>query len=540
MWDDVSLIEQNPTLDDARNIPRYFVEDLGLFNRDPRRMGFYRPLQALSFHLEVALFGRNAPLQRAINVAWHVLGAAALWLLAASLGLPRHWAFAAGLLFALHPLCTEQVCLVANRGGVLTGVLSLWTLALLARAIPHERGVRAGYLVAAAGCCLAALLAKPEALTLAAPAAAWVYLARPARRRDASTWLAAVGIPGLLAIVFAIWHWVILNISHAHKAVVVEGGLAVRLIAVPRLTLEALKLALLPIGLRPLRTFDYGVWSALPVAALATVAWVAIFALAWRLRRRTPAFAYATVMFAATMAPSAGLVPLVRPIAEHYYYLPTAAVALALAGAGVAFGQRRATQVMLAVLLAVFAALTAHRAWVWRSEESLWADNLAQDPTNAQALNNLGTFYAEAGDTPRAFEMFSRSLAVSPGNLKARLNRAHLAVSIGKWDIAEEDVRLLLAADPCQTKTLVQLGRLGVLHPTPATEMWINDWRKQRACAAVIDVGAGLSLDELGRHVEARAAFDRFLAAAPNHPLAPAVRQRQQTQPGVDELRGKM
>ncbi len=533
MWDDISLIAQNPTLDDAANIPRYFTEDLGVFNRDPRRMGFYRPLQALSFHLEVMLFGRRAPLQRAINVLWHVLAAIALFLFARSL-VDSRWAYLAGLLFALHPLCSEQVCLIANRGGLLTGALLLWTLVLLARAVPAEGAIKKRWLVAAMIAYLAALLAKPEALTLAAPAAAWLWLARPQRRRDARTWLATVALPGAMAALFAVWHWVILGISHAHKAANVEGGAVVRLLAGPRLTLEALRLSLMPVGLRAIRSLDYHAWSSVSVVVVSIVVWLMIFFVAWRVRRKAPAVTFAAVFFAAAMAPSAGVVPLVRPIAEHYYYLPAAAASLALAAAGAQFNHRLA-RVLVAVVVIAFALLTAQRAWTWRSEESLWTDNLAQEPNDAQVINNLGTIYAEAGQRRRAFDLFTRAVAANPGNLKARLNRAHLAVSLGQWADALDDLRVLLANEPCQTKTLVQLGRLTVLHPTPDSAALAAQLRSGHPCAAAIDVGAGLAWDEQGRTLEARRAFQRFLQAAPDHSLAAAVRARLEHGSGLDE-----
>jgi tetratricopeptide (TPR) repeat protein len=518
LWDDESLIAQNPTLDDARNLPRYFIEDLGHFNRDPREMGFYRPLQAVTFHLEVWLFGRRAPWQRLTNVLLHALAAIALWRLARTFFRDERHAVLAGLLFAVHPICTEQIALIANRGGALAGVLSLWTLVFLARAATGTRSAR--WWIAAGVTYLLGLLAKPEPLTLIAPALLWLWL-QPLARRTRATLIAAAVIGGL-AVSFAVWHWVILGISHAHKAV--APPLMERAAAIPGLGASVVGLILWPVRLRAIWSLDPQRYADWPTVVAAACLWVGLAVAAWRVRRRAPVFLFALVFFGAAFAPTAGLVPLIRRFAEHYYYLPAAAVCLALAGAYAHMPARRWTVVLPAVVVLAYAAGSLQRSHVWASPLRLWTDNTAKEAGSSEVWNNLGTTYLELNRPMDAGEAFNQALAWNPANPKARLNRAHLAIDTGQYEVALADLRVLLATEPCHERGLLQAGRLAVKAPGDAVAAFVQAHRQTHACAVVAWVGMGLAAGQRGRHDEAAEYFREFLDAAPNHPLAGSVR----------------
>ncbi len=524
MWDDLSLIENNPTLDDHGNIPRYFTSDLGLYNQHPRLMGFYRPLQAASFHIEVAVFGRSAPWQRAVNILLHGLAAIAVYLIAQSLLKSNTGAFFAGLLFAAHPLCSEQVCLVANRGGVATGALSLWVLALITRATGVGGQLRKFPLAATAFLYVAALLFKPEPLTLFVPVVAWLLLARPNRNGESRPWVATAGMIAGLAVAYAVWRWGILGISHGHKSVNVD--FLTRLLALSRITLDALRLSLFPTGLRAIRSADYKALSALPGFFASTVFWLFLFFLAWRRRREHPVFAFAAVFFASTIAPYSGLVALVRPVAEHYYYLPAAATCLALAGLGEVISRKRLAGCLLATLVVLFAGATILRAFVWQSEEKLWSDNALKEPANSQVLNNLGTVWAQQGDYDSAWLFFTQAASANPSNIKARLNRANTGIETGRHHEIIGDITDALQVDPCNRKALILLGRLVATADQGAWAISDLGRRLERnPCAALGYVGAAIEYEKRGEKRRAAENYRKFLNVAPGHPLAGSVRQ---------------
>lgn len=526
LWDDISLIGANPTLDDHANIPRYFVEDLGHFNRDPREMGFYRPMQALTFHLETALFGRLSSLQRTINMLLHALAAIAVWLLALAMLESPVWALIAGLLFAVHPLCSEQVCLIANRGGLLAACLSLWTLVMLTRAVPSSGPVDRRRLAGAAMLYALALLTKPTALIVIAPAVAWLLLFRPKQRANRAAWLAVAAMPAALALAYVAWRWGILGISHAHKASPVD--LSIRLLAMPRLTIEAVRLTLIPTGLRAIRSPDLAAWAAWPSALLSTLLWLAVLVAAWLARRKMPIVTFAAVLLTAALAPASGIIAIVRPVAEHYYYLPAAAMALALAGLGAAASRHKWSTVVAALLVLLFALGTVDRAGDWRSEQALWEDNVRHEPTNSQALNNLGTVLADQGKKADALALFDRAVAADPNNIKSHINRANLAMILERYETIYEDLAPVLHYDHCHLKALILLGHIVVLHPTYEVDALARRLKQEQKCAVALLVGQGMAFEKHDRFPEALVRYRQFLDLAPGHPLAGAVRAKVQ------------
>jgi len=106
----------------------------------PRAIGsdkLYRPLTTWSYRLNVTLFGDTSPQARrfhAVNLALHALAAAGVALAAWRLAGRTEAAWAAGLLFAAHPIHTEAVVTGYGRSELLAGCFGAWLLTCRLRA----------------------------------------------------------------------------------------------------------------------------------------------------------------------------------------------------------------------------------------------------------------------------------------------------------------------------------------------------------------------------------------------------------------------
>jgi tetratricopeptide (TPR) repeat protein len=107
------------------------------------------------------------------NLALHLLGAFALWLLLRKLGVHEALAGFAAAAFALHPTACEVVCWPIEQKTALAGALGLLAVWLYVRAASWR-----GYVLAALAFA-AALLSKPMALGFFPIVAAWEVLGRP-------------------------------------------------------------------------------------------------------------------------------------------------------------------------------------------------------------------------------------------------------------------------------------------------------------------------------------------------------------------------
>ncbi|MGH7957009.1 MAG: glycosyltransferase family 39 protein, partial [Opitutaceae bacterium] len=150
-----------------------YVEHQPLVNQGLRAAGIvwaftgshssnWHPLTTLSHMLDCELFGLRAAPMHWVNLAWHVLNSALVFLAWRALT-GATWRPAIGAaLFALHPLHVESVAWISERKDVLSAffwLLGLWAYARYARA----PSVRCYLLVA--GAMVLALLSKPMAVT---------------------------------------------------------------------------------------------------------------------------------------------------------------------------------------------------------------------------------------------------------------------------------------------------------------------------------------------------------------------------------------
>ena len=123
----------------------------------------WHPLTSLTHMLDCSLFGVNAGPQHWVNVLWHVLNTALVFVVWQRLsGAAWPSAFVAAL-FALHPLHVESVAWISERKDVVS--TAFWLLALWAYGGYVARPSSGRYALVALGLVLG-LMAKPMVVTL--------------------------------------------------------------------------------------------------------------------------------------------------------------------------------------------------------------------------------------------------------------------------------------------------------------------------------------------------------------------------------------
>ena len=346
VFDDLSTIRFNPA-----------IRSLGAVWRQHSALGLTtsgRPLAALSLALNYAISGTNAWSYHAFNLAVHLLAGLVLFAvvrrtLAGSGRIeypgkgdiqpdPVAVAFAAALLWTLHPLQTESVTYIGQRVESMMGLFYLLTLYCFIRGAGAEAAF-AGTLAGgkAAGrrrrfwfglswlACLFGMLSKE--VMVSAPLLVLLYdrtfvsgSFRGAwrRHRGIFAWLAATWIPLACAVALT-----------GNRGGTAGFGASVAwwryaLAQFPAIA-HYLRLCFWP---HPL-VIDYGSDLAIQAASVAPSAIVlaALLAgVAFALVRR-PAVGFLGVAFFAILAPSSSVVPVATQVmAEHRMYLPLAPV----------------------------------------------------------------------------------------------------------------------------------------------------------------------------------------------------------------------
>jgi len=540
VYDDHRLVERNPLVVEG-SAADAFTTDLS----GGGGWQIYRPLVALSFQLDHALFGLRPLGFHLVNLLWHLVAVLALAALVrslvATLGPPGGDGSLAALLaaglFALHPVQSEAVIWISRRADVMGGALALAALLAFTRWRGHGRPVDA-----IAGILLVGLALLAKEIAVAVPFLVVLLLLLPARARDGAPALRSRITVSALAVLW-LAPYVATRIALFGTATGQPTGVIQNLVVGldgPERAATVLALvgryAALVVAPRELAA-DYS-WRSIPpasgildpwtLAGIATLLLVGAMALVtWR---RRPEVTVATGLLVATTVPiSNAVVEIGTAFAERLLYLPVAGIAIAAGIGGAALARRRPRwgTPALVVLLLALGARTAMRGPDWRDDRSLFASVLTVNPENVVALTYVAIAEADAGRVDAARARYRTALEVEPDYHLARVNLAEIHLREGDADEAARLARYVVERDPGPGAAHLTLGRAELARGNPA--LAIEELR-----AATRDprtrVNAWIALGDLhlagGNGPAARRALDRARALAPDHPGVRALAAR--------------
>jgi tetratricopeptide (TPR) repeat protein len=491
-----------------------------------------RPVLKLSLAANFAVGGLDPRGYHAVNALIHLLAGLALFALvrrtlatsprcAALARAAPQLAAASALLWLVHPLQTQAVTYVVQRGESLMGLLCLLTLACASRAA-SGRSPLAWSAAAALACAVgmgtkevmlvAPLLVLLYDRTFFAGSFAAALRARPALHAGvAAAWIVPFGLIGPETLFRG---------EFARPDLPRPDALAYAL-SQPGVVLHYLRLALWPAPL----CFDHG-WP--PVAsarealpALLAIA-AALAATAWLVWRNAPA-GFALAWFFLLLAPTSSVFPIADLAVEHRMYLPLAAVcvlAVTLGWRGLrALGVRSAWPgaALVLVLAAALAGATLRRNRDYHDRLVLWQTVQACAPDNPRGHYNAGTILRGRGRTEEAIAAYRRSLELDPAEPKAHYNLANALRQAGDAEaaLAHYESALELAPDHAMARmnlanALQELGRAG--EAIPLYEQLLP----RRPEDARLHHNLGLALLSAGRADEAVLRLERSLALRPD------------------------
>lgn len=451
--DDAAYYERNPNLDG-----RLGLDDVRRAFARPYYAN-YTPLTSLSIAVDDALY--DTPTGTLLtNVLLHAVASAlllwALWRLTAELG-PSLFVAA---VFAVHPLHVESVAWASQRKDVLMGVG--WTAAMLAYAHYREAPGPRRY-AALAGCVVAALLAKPVAVTL--PFALLLLDYWPLGRFGSGLRAVAASKTALReAVVEKLPLFLLAALASLATLFAQSGAGATENVQLPlahRLANATLAYAAYlgdafwPAGLAVQYPYDLealdgpGVLAAGALLAAATAAALALAA-------SRPWLPVGWLWFLGTLVPMIGLVQVgLQARADRYMYVPLVGLAIAVAwGARHLAGDRRGARAALAgagVVVVAALAVAAHaQVGFWRDSESLFRRAVAVAPDNAFAHSALGAELRRQGRLDAAERHVEEAVRLWPGAGDARLDLGLVRLDQGRLGPARRELERALerGADP--------------------------------------------------------------------------------------------
>ena len=432
-YDDEPYILHNPVV---RTLSLH-----GLFHPN-RANNLLRPVTFASFGLNWAIAGAHAFGYHLVNLLLHGLVVLLLYLVLCMLleSIPGATtvAFAAALLFAVHPIHTEAVASVTGRSELLAAgfLLSAWLLHLHDRKIP------------ALACLVLAMMSKESAVVLLPLVLAGDY-AR-GKLKHALSYASLAGVTSLYLGIF----WELEGGRFGEKKVAfVDNPLASFPVAlrIPNalgIAWKYLSLQLYPSHL----SFDYSYnvillyadWRRLVPAIVGALLVLAVWI--WALWSGRKEWFLAGAMYLGGFAATANiLLPTGTIMGERLAYLPSAGFCLliALIWANLEKRKRTLAWAVLVIFVAALGTRTVVRNRAWRDNFTLFSADVRTVPGSARAHVNLGHEYLQRNQLEAARAEFETAMRIFPDFPSGLENYALVESRMGH---DEEALRLFLRA----------------------------------------------------------------------------------------------
>lgn len=434
LYDDEFLIQRNRFITSCAFLKDIFTTDLtaGAY----RPSNFYRPLQTLAYLLVYPFSGYRVLGYHLLNVLLHAVNALLVWRLAAGLLASPMAAFAAGLLFVVHPVHTSAVAYISGTADPLAAVFTL--LALLA----HLRGSR---WLSVASFALA-LLSKEVALIVPGlMLVVDVFRRAPLRWRAYWLHLAALAV-------YALARLTVFNFTGTlnpyKEANLYTQHLEYRLFTFLASLGEYVKVLTVPLDLQYDRAQVVFVSFWLLPVMLPTVIALALTYLAWRSwrHRRLPFLAW--TWFLVALLPVSSLVLPINGFAkENWLYLPSGGLFLA-AGWGLSRLKPLARMALVAALAAWWGGLTVMHTRTWQNPIAFYTDVLRHNPQMARVHNNLAMAYSDEGQLAPAERHYRQAIALEDIYAETRYNLGRLYLQQGRVEEALAQFSRALELEP--------------------------------------------------------------------------------------------
>ncbi|MHB8808521.1 MAG: tetratricopeptide repeat protein [Desulfobulbaceae bacterium] len=403
-----------------------------------------RVLPNLTFTLNTCLHGSAVAGYHWLNILVHLATALSFYFLArlilsilfqreksALIGLEVEIAFAAALLWAVHPVQTNAVTYIIQRMTAMAALFSLLAVFCYLKARLREgTRSRVGFGLLALLFSGMALASKENAgilpLTLLGCEVFIVQADLSVWQRNRQKILGPLLLAGAIFLLIALamlgaspWE----NILAGYQTR--DFTLGQRLLTEARIIWHYLSLIVLPLPARLNIAYDYPLSHGLLAPPQTLFALLGLAVLLWSMvflypRQRLTAFAI--FWFLLNLLIESSIIPLML-IFEHRLYLPSTMVLLAAVFWCYRCGRNLALVRGCGIaVLVLFSFFTWQRNTVWQSELTLWTDAASKSPQLSWAYVNLGKVYAQQRQYGAAEKNFQQALALEPESGLALLN----------------------------------------------------------------------------------------------------------------------
>ncbi len=473
--DDIVFIRQNP------NIVDFDLKEIFLKTSVPSQSSsiintYYRPLLEVFYRIQYRLFHFNPAGYHLFNVMVHIFNSFLIYRLAGLIGsgFSAGFAFAAAILFLLHPLQSEAVACISGISNLLFALFVFLSL-YFDRVCADRR--RMGCYALSLVFFLMALFAKEQAMIL--PFLVLLFELCFPRVPTAGKFSRLSRISGYFLVLAGYWMLRAALLGEgALPSLTWDHELVLRLLSIPRTLLTYLGLVFFPYHLHYYRSVDILEPFGVPWASAGLVLAGIVGLIRRALLPHKSFLIFGAAWFLISLFPVLNIIPLVNEYswiltAEHFLYVPLAGGILFVLGCG-CWGlsmikdeqkRRRAGIFILAAIILICLTAAVRQNTYWSSEVSLFERSVRFEGKLGRVHILLGRSYYQAGriqesvrEYTKAGEIFSAYIS-KIGNGRARdiylgflkgihFDLAHCFEALGDFAGAVREYENALAIDP--------------------------------------------------------------------------------------------
>lgn len=474
--DDMGQVVLNSFIRDFRFLPRLFATSIASFPAKGQVMiknNYYRPVMYLVYMIAYAVFGLRPWGFHLINVLLHGAASVAVYFAARAIiknlrgpvsngdswfsraGAP----FFSALIFAAHPIHTEDVAWVAAVPDIVYSLLLLLAFVVWAK----YESIKGALLSAALF--FAACFTKETALVL--PLIFFLYDLCAKRLVKGPAGFFKDLLKRYAPLAAAIIVYLIMRLNALHGMAPQEhlknlGGAALAANGLWLFSQYLYKLAL-PLDLNAHHEF-HPIKATDPRAFIALIAAVFFIICCYAAFRKKPVIFMGLVFIAAPILPV-----LYAPVlganvfAERYLYLPVFGFSLIVSNAFAYLRERwkpSLVTALAAVLIASYSYAAAVRNTVWKTSLSLWADTVNKSPEAALPNLNLGWEYLKEGKPGTALPYLEVGIKGVPDYAIGHSLAGQALSALGRNDEALKEFLEAVRLDPGRYEAYGDVGAL--------------------------------------------------------------------------------
>lgn len=402
VYDDRVFVSQNELIKNPGNIFEFFINPKAYSGE--RDFFIYRPLAALSYAADYALWGLRPFGYHLSNIFWHAVNVILVFLLFRKFLGSGVYAWLGAAFFAIHPVQVETVGWIAQRSNVLCLFFVLCTILLrYNQKLVFQRLTLLTFIMA--------LFAKETAIVLLflLPLSDCYFQHFQGEKISVN-----VRLKEYLAYLIIIALYLLLRLSVLGQLPQRQwwgGSFFTTFLTMGKAFYYYVQVVFLPVNLSLDHVFPVVhtlkeplVWVGFGVLTLFVLAIIYF-------RSEQKALTYGLAWFLIGLIPVSNVVPIQALMAERFLYVPL--VGFCLTVAALAAKQKKGLYILGAGLI-LLSAKTVQRTTDWKNEFTLWQATVKTSPDSPRAHYALGNIYYSRGDYQQAVGEYKQAIALNP------------------------------------------------------------------------------------------------------------------------------